>query len=110
MPEPYRRWLGVKVIDEVTEVTFPGLEILDDINVEAVSAELYSLVDDQGCRNVRLNLAGIDYISSAALAAFITLHNKLKAVGGRIQIVNIEPSVNEVFTITRLKPLFGIPE
>jgi len=52
----------------------------------------------------------VDHLSSAALGALITIHNKLKARGGVLKLANIDPQIYEVFVITKLNKLFEIHE
>ena len=72
-----------------------------------VSCALVS-VGEMGHRKLMLNLNNVEYLASTALPQFIALNNKVKAAGGRLVLVNIDPQVSEVFEITKLNKLFRI--
>jgi anti-sigma B factor antagonist len=106
--QPRRRRLEVEEIGEVTVVNFTDRKILDEQNIQAIGEQLFSLVDESGRRKVLLNFGNVEYLSSAALAKLITLNKKLQQVGGRLVLCNIDPSIYEVFEITKLNKLFSI--
>ena len=47
-----------------------------------------------------LDLARLDYISSAGLRVVLLLAKKLKQAGGALALCDIQPSVREVFEIS----------
>ena len=61
--------------------------------LEAVTKQLV----EQGVSNVVLDLAGVDYISSGALAVFERLERCLGGLGGRLTLRN--PSVSARLTL-----------
>lgn len=56
--------------------------------------------------DVTLNLAALDFISSAGLRAFKTLYIRLKKKGGTLYLMNISPYVREVLEITGSMEMF----
>src|SRR5207248_7092431 len=105
---PRRRRLEVEDIGDVTVVNFTDRKILDEQNIQAIGEQLFSLVDEAGRRKILLNFGNVEYLSSAALAKLITLNKKLQQAGGRLILCNIDPSIYEVFEITKLNKLFNI--
>jgi anti-sigma B factor antagonist len=105
---PRRRRLEVEDIGDVTVVNFTDRKILDEQNIQIIGEQLFSLVDEMGRRKVLLNFGNVEYLSSAALAKFITLNKKLQQVEGRLILCNIDPQIREVFEITKLNKLFTI--
>jgi anti-sigma B factor antagonist len=103
-----RRRLEVEDIGEVTVVHFTDKKILDEQNIQVIGEQLFSLVDELGRRKLLLNFANVEYLSSAALGKFITLNKKVKTAGGTLILCTIDPTIYEVFEITKLNKLFNI--
>ena len=62
-------------------------------------ARLLAWVDSNDA--VVIDLASIEYISSAGLRALMMASRRAKAKGGRIAVAALSPLVEEVFTISR---------
>jgi len=106
--QPRRRRLEVEHIGDVTVVNFVDRKILDEQNIAIIGEQLFSLVEEEGRRNLLLNFGNVEYLSSAALGKFITLNKKLKDAGGRLILCNIDDNIYEVFEITKLDKFFKI--
>ncbi|MDX9753635.1 MAG: STAS domain-containing protein [bacterium] len=52
--------------------------------------------------NILFDFSNIHYISSSVLGFLITAYRELEARGGRLKLVNVQPSVANVLEITRL--------
>ena len=57
-----------------------------------VSAVLQAAVAG-GCRRITLKLEGLDYVSSAGIAAFTAAAAALSASGGTLTLVDAQPAV-----------------
>jgi anti-sigma B factor antagonist len=106
--QPRRRRLEVEQIGDVTVVNFIDRKILDEQNIQIIGEQLFSLVDEEGCRKLLLNFGNVEFLSSAALGKLITLNKKLQAAKGRLILCNIDPQIHEVFEITKLDKFFNI--
>ena len=53
-----------------------------------------------------LDLAGVDYISSAGLRCFMLAEKQAKAQGGTIVVAAMQPVVKEIFEISRFTLVF----
>ena len=53
-----------------------------------------------------LDLAGIDYVSSAGLRSFMLANKQAKAQGGVIVVAAMQPVVKEIFEISRFTLIF----
>lgn len=53
-----------------------------------------------GARALVLDLAKLDYVSSAGLRVFLTAAKKFKSAGGRATFVALSPAVREVFELS----------
>jgi anti-anti-sigma factor len=87
---------------EVSVVRFTAKRLLDINDIQVMGMEMYRLVDGLGRRNLILDLANVDYLSSSALGKFITLYKKVKAVGGRLVIRHLNAQIRELFKLSDL--------
>ena len=102
------RRLEVEDVGEITVINFINQEILDEKNIQEISAYLFSLVDELGRKKILLNLGNVEYLSSAALIKFITLNKKMGAVGGKLVLCSVNMGIQEVLDETWLSKLFNI--
>jgi anti-sigma B factor antagonist len=80
---------------------------LDQDSSEGFRAELQAFVDDaREGRCIVLDLAGLDYVSSAGLRCFMLAGKQAAAQGGKIMIAAMRPLVAEIFQISRFTMLF----
>lgn len=49
-----------------------------------------------------LDLTGLEYISSAGLGVVVQTYKRLVAAGGSLRLVNLEPRVRNVFSLSGL--------
>lgn len=56
--------------------------------------------DFDGVETVTLNMAELEYISSAGLRVILSLFKKMTKLGGKLKIVNVSSAVMELFTMT----------
>ena len=57
-----------------------------------------------------VDLAGIQYVSSAGLRVFLMLAKKLQKTGGKLVLCNMSSSVREVFDIAGFSKILHIEE
>jgi len=102
--------LRVHKADGVTHVEFVDRNILDEANIQQIGEEISGLIEQDTQPKLLISFANVDHLSSAALGALITIHNRLKAKGGQLRLAEIDPQIHEVFVITKLNKLFEIHE
>jgi anti-anti-sigma factor len=85
-----------------TTLHFPACVHLDEGMAEAFGEELAATSRDAGGRHIVLDLAPIEFLSSAILGTLLTFHQAVAAAGGRLMVANAQPSVREVFAVTCL--------
>ena len=93
---------------EVSMVRFLDRKIMDPTAIQELGDELFSLVEKESRKNLLLNFASVEFLSSAALNKLIILDKKVKAHTGKMRLCNLKPEIYEVFAITRLNQLFDI--
>ena len=104
-----RRWrLEVEDVGGVTVATFTDRKILDEQNIQVIGDQLFRLVDEKGRKDLVLNFANVEFMSSAALGKLMVLRKKVQEAGGKLVLCNIAPGIYEVFTITKLDKLLTI--
>lgn len=72
---------------------------INSANAAALEAQLLTLVDG-GVRQLVLDFAALDYISSAGLRLVLVLAKRLKQERGRLVLCAMQPHVREVFDIS----------
>jgi anti-anti-sigma factor len=81
---------------------------IDHANSEDFRNSLSPFIDhckSEGERIV-LNLAGVDYISSAGLRCFMLAEKQARTQGGTIVVAAMQPVVKEIFEISRFTLVF----
>lgn len=82
-----------------TALIFQPEGLVNSANAAAFEADLMAQVD-KGEHRIVLDLARLDYISSAGLRVVLLLAKKLKQSGGALILCDIQPNVREVFEIS----------
>ena len=83
---------------------------LDQDTCEAFRGELLGHVE-QAMREhgvLVMDLAALDYVSSAGLRCFIIASRQVKAKQGRILVAQMQPMVAEIFEISHFNLLFEV--
>ena len=80
-----------------------------------IDSETYTLFEKQveviyekRAFNVLLNMAGVNYISSAGLGAVFNMMKRLKESGGELLLCNLQPQIKKVFEIIKALPTTSI--
>ncbi|MBV7485180.1 STAS domain-containing protein [Bordetella sp. BOR01] len=87
-------------IDKLGDVLLVSPEgQINSANAAGIEADLLTHVD-KGERKVVLDLARLDYISSAGLRVVLVVAKRLKQAGGALALCSMQPQVREVFDIS----------
>ena len=83
---------------------------IDHANSEEFRNGLVPFIDR--CKSdgerVVLDLAGVDYISSAGLRILMVAAKELRAAGAKIAVADLRPIVAEIFAISRFDRVLGV--
>jgi len=93
--------------NDVTIVTVEG-----EIDVET-SPQLRERFDEllaEGEHNFVIDLAGVDFIDSSGLAAFVRLFKRVRIGEGDVKLCGLRPEILKIFELTRLNRVFDIFE
>jgi anti-sigma B factor antagonist len=93
---------------EITIVRLLDRQIKDDSILQEIEDELFSLVEKDGKQRLVLNFAAVEFLSSTMLNILIKLDNRLRELGGKLRLCNIQGENNIPFKITRLDKKFEI--
>ncbi len=107
MASKSRRGFDVEVADGVTIVRFADV-ILDEGDRAVIEDQVFDLVKKAERKDLRLDLAGVRFVSSAALGALIALNRKLRAIDGRLSLCNLNSETAEVIRATKLDTVLNI--
>jgi anti-sigma B factor antagonist len=91
-----------------TTLRFPDRTELDEGLADTLGAELTAAACDAGGRHVVLDLAPIEFLTSAILGALLSFHRAVAAAGGRLTVANTRPAVRELFAITCLDRILNL--
>jgi anti-anti-sigma factor len=79
---------------------------IDLHNSPEVRGALLDLVARLQPKKLVLNLAGVPYMDSSAIAVLVETLQKLRKVGGKIYLTNLQPRVKGLLEIARLDSIF----
>jgi len=78
---------------------------LDSGTSNEFQERLLALIDG-GEKRLVIDLARIDYVSSAGLRAFLVGAKRLKGAGGKIALCSLKSNIKEVFDLSGFSSLF----
>lgn len=79
---------------------------LDPVPVQELRKQFENHLRSQGRPDLVVDLNGVGYAGSAALGGFLALHRLARQWGGQMVFCNVDPTVFEVFRVSKLDPLF----
>lgn len=79
---------------------------LDPAPVQDLRSKYEKHLAGRGCPDLVIDLLGVGFAGSAALGNFMALHRLARQKGGRLIFCNVDPTVFEVFRVSKLDPLF----
>ncbi len=79
---------------------------IDGTNVD----EFEDILNNAADRNekLRLDLSELEYVSSAGLRVFLTAQKKIKQLGHKMEIGNVNEEVMDIFSVTGFVKLLNI--
>ena len=80
---------------------------LDALSSPELDKRLASLVES-GTRQIALDLAGLDYVSSAGLRVFLSAAKRLKQAHGKLAMANPSAQVQQIFDIAGFASILSI--
>ena len=108
MPSGAKPRLHARTVGNVTVVGFVDRMLVNEDVIREVGDQLNALVEVQGTVNLLLNFVDVRYMSSSLLGLLLPLSRKLTAAGGQMKLCNLAPTLQEVFTVSKLDRLFPL--
>lgn len=96
--------------DGVTRVEFLDRNILDEASIQRIGDEITEIIDATSNPKLLISFTNVDHMSSAALGTLITIHHRIRNRSGQLRLADIDPQIQEVFSITKLDRIFTIHE
>ena len=109
MPDKNPR-LTSTIVGDVTVIQLTDRKILDEMNITEIGGQLNGLAAEAKVPKLVIDFSNVAHMSSSALGMLITLRKRIAERGGRLCLCGIQPSILEVFVITRLNEIFDIFE
>lgn len=93
----------------------PGVEMVHlagelDFNTSPDIRRQFAKLTEKKEPRVLVNLAKVEYIDSSGLATFIELFKKIKQLGGKLVLFDLQQAVRSVFEIAKLDSLFSLAQ
>jgi anti-sigma B factor antagonist len=73
-----------------------------------IASELEGRTEGLGQTHLPLDFSNVERINSEELGTLVGLHQRVKALGGRLTLFNLSADIYEVFAVTHLQTLLGI--
>jgi anti-anti-sigma factor len=97
MPEPLTHLTCPVVVLRLTVAEVKGDDLADEIREQCLM-----LYQQARAVNVVLDFTGVTYLSSAGFRPLLSLQRKVREQGGRLVLCNLDPRVEDIFSVTRL--------
>ena len=102
--------MNVSVEEDVSIVELTDRKILDEISIMQIGDQINALVSDVDQPKLIIDFSQVGHMSSSALGMLITLQKRVRDKKGQLRLCNIQPSIYEIFVITRLNEIFQISQ
>ena len=79
---------------------------IDLHNSPELRTHMLQHLDDGKIKRLILNLTEVPYMDSSAIAVFVEALQKLRKIGGKIYLTNLQPRVKGLLEIARLDTIF----
>jgi anti-sigma B factor antagonist len=81
---------------------------LDDGTAMLLFDDLRELIQERGRANLYLDFSAVHFLSSGVLGRIILLDRKLRDVGGRLSLFNLNPPIHELLQFSRLTDILDV--
>jgi anti-anti-sigma factor len=100
----------LRVVEEDghTIVRFPADTMLSEANAEEFARALLTLAETRTRPHLMVDLGTVSMLTSMILAKLIALNGRVRAAGGRLTLFNPNPTVRQVFKVTRLDTVLEV--
>lgn len=100
--------LDVSQEGAVTVIQLLDSKLLDEMSIMQIGDEINDQIAGSSPPKLVLDFTSVAHMSSSALGMLITLHKRVREQGGQLRLCCIQPTIYEVFVITRLNEIFKV--
>jgi anti-sigma B factor antagonist len=93
---------------DVTIVTFTEERIVDEEQVRMLQESFGPIIEKNQDKELILNFVNVKFMTSALLGLLVRVHKKVRELGGRLRLSNLDSNIRKVFEITQLTRIFEI--
>ena len=79
---------------------------IDLHNSPQLRGELLKFLEQQKPKKLILNVGGVPYMDSSAIAVLVESLQRMRKIGGKIYLTNLQPRVKGLLEIARLDSIF----
>lgn len=97
---------AAKIDGDVLSLTLRGE--IDLHNSPELRTEMLDLISKQSPKRLVVNLAQVPYMDSSACAVLVESLRKMRSLGGKIYLTELQPRVKGLLEIARLGSIFNI--
>ena len=100
----------LKVLEHgvITTIQFCEKEILDEMQISEMQAELMALIDAKTRPLVLIDFHNAHHMSSACLGLLVAVNTRVNKKERRLRLANIQPKLMTVFSLTKLDTVLKI--
>lgn len=101
------------IFEEIRNVMIVNIiptEIHDELNIQMMGDELFSLVDAGKTTKMLVDFSVVTSLAAAFLGKMITLNRKLNFVQGKLVICGLQEEMRNVFSATRLNRIIDVAD
>jgi anti-sigma B factor antagonist len=106
----HAEYLALDQQGEVTVARFTVPRLTEDVNLEQLGHELFTLVDQFDCRKLVVRLDSVEYVTSSGLGKLIALHRKMHRKKGNVVFSEPQPAVTDILKTSKLNTFFQIAD
>lgn len=104
--------LSFREVRGVTIAEFLDKEVyaVDELTVNEIGKSLFAAVKGKAPVHFLLSFANVTYFSSALLGTLLRLYKRVADNGGTFKLCNLNPTIYQIFAVTKLDQVFAIYE
>ena len=102
--------ISIEYTNRAAVATFIDEKILEEQDIRALQDSIISVIEQGEKVNLILDFVNVTFLSSAVLGMLIRVSKRVYENDGQLRLCNITPKIYEIFKITRLTRIFGVPK
>ncbi|MCL1991266.1 MAG: anti-sigma factor antagonist [Defluviitaleaceae bacterium] len=98
--------INVQTQGEIMFVTLTGE--LDQMTTDQVKLRLMTAMLAHGIKHIVFNLKGLAFMDSSGIGMMLGRYNQVKALGGKVFIIGMNPTISKVFHLSGLHQVMTV--